>query len=103
MEGIAVWREAEPRQEPAGAKPTLQNTPQDYAAQVKITPGRKTGMVLLTGHGGQVQPQDRDIAFSLASQMNYLQASSRLFSGFSSNIHLSDAGIQHAEVSTSEF
>lgn len=77
MEGIAVWREAEPRQEPPGAKPMLQNTPQDCAAQVKITPGRKTGMV--TGHGGQVQPQDRDIAFSLASQMNSLQASSRLF------------------------
>ena len=77
-EAIAVRHEAEPRQEAPGAKPTLQNILQDYAAQVTVAPGRKTGMDL-TEHGGQVQPRDRDIAFSLTSQMNYLQASSLLF------------------------
>lgn len=59
MEAIAAWHEAEPGQEPPGAKPTLQNILQDYAAQLKITPGRKTGMDL-TAHGGQAQPQNRD-------------------------------------------
>ena len=45
----------------------------------KSSLGERLAWILLTGHGGQVQPQDRDIAFSLTSQMNYLQASSGLF------------------------
>lgn len=83
MEAIAAWHEAEPRQEPPGAKPTLQNILQDSAENPGLPaenhPWEKDW------HGSYSQCMEArsslrtGTAFSLASPMNYLQASSRLF------------------------
>lgn len=62
VEAIAAWHEAEPRQGSPRAKPTLQDILHDYTAQVRTTPGKKTGMDLAD------RQWRSGPAFSLASQ-----------------------------------